>query len=65
MAGSTNSTGAELDPGLRSMIERVIEELIALLDQFDGDPDFEPSFDFVVPGHVDEAEIDEDFETAV
>lgn len=34
-----------MTPSLRSRIEATIEQLLALLDQIDGDPDLEPGAD--------------------
>jgi len=50
---------------LRAEIERELERMIDLLDAIDGDPDFEPSFGSVAPGHVDEAEPDADLEPSL
>lgn len=46
----------ELTPTTRVLIENVIEDLILLLDKVDDDENREPSFDFVVDGHHDEQE---------
>lgn len=38
-------TFVQLKPNTRDRIAEAIEGLLALLDQFDGDPDFEDGFD--------------------
>lgn len=50
---------------LREEVEDTIEKLIAFLDRLDGDPDLEPTFGYLMPGAIDEAEPDVDFEPSL
>lgn len=52
--------GADAD--LLKALDRGIEDLIALRDAIDGDPDLEPSFGYLPPGIPDEAEPEACFE---
>ena len=42
-----------------------VDRLIGFLDATDGDPDLEPTLGYVAPGHVDEAEVEEDPEPSL
>ena len=50
---------------LRREAAAEIERLIVFLDALGGDPDLEPTMGYVAPGHVDEAEIEEDPEPSL
>ena len=43
-------------PTMRERIENIVDELISLLDQLDGDPDLEPTMGLVPEGYQDEQE---------
>lgn len=48
-----------ITPAMRQLVENVVEDLLLLLDELDGDPDLEPTMGLVPEGHQDEAEGDD------
>lgn len=57
------TTFVPLTPQLRRRIEETIEQLLAILDAFEGDPDFEQNVDdFGQANAGDEGELEDDFE---
>jgi len=52
------ATFIALTPAMRELIENVIEDLLLLLDELDGDPELEPTMGDVPWGYQDEQEGD-------
>lgn len=52
------STFIALTPAMRERIENIIEDLLLLLDELDGDPELEPTMGDVPWGYQDEQEGD-------
>lgn len=58
-ARSEPTTFIALTPAMRQLIENVVEDLLLLLDELDGDPDLEPTMGDVPEGYLDEQEGDD------
>lgn len=52
------TTFVALTPTMRELIENIIENLLLLLDELDGDPELEPTMGDVPWGYQDEQEGD-------
>ena len=52
------ATFIALTPAMRELIENIVEDLLLLLDELDGDSDLEPTMGDVREGYQDEQEGD-------